>query len=160
MKKNVLFISNSIVGKNPGVSGGESRFIELGKYWAEMGYEIHLLSSEGGKTLCEKMGLPVILHKIPSSDSETRSEVVTRMIRLLWYVPSLLGQFKEGIVYSTSEQVYDVWPAFFLKLVYGSRIKFASAVHWLPPFIFWRRKSSRWYNSLLFMIRSILLIST
>lgn len=150
--KKVLFISNSIVGKDPGVSGGESRFIELGKCWKGLGYEVHLMSSEGGKTLCEKMGLPVILHKIPSSESETRLEMLRRMFGLLTYVPNLLSEFKEGIVYSTSEQIYDVWPGFFLKMFYGKNILFASAVHWLPPIRFWRRKASRWYNSLLFLI--------
>jgi len=44
MKNKILFISNSIVGKNPGISGGESRFIELGKNWQKKGYEIHLMS--------------------------------------------------------------------------------------------------------------------
>jgi glycosyltransferase involved in cell wall biosynthesis len=152
IEKKVLFISNSIVGKNPGVSGGESRFIELGKYWKKMGYEIHLLSSEGGKTLCEKMGLEVVLHKIPSSDSETRAEMLRRTLALFWYVTVLLKDFKDGIVYSTSEQIYDVWPGFILKLFYSNKIKFASAVHWLPPLLFWTRKSSKWYNSLLFLI--------
>jgi glycosyltransferase involved in cell wall biosynthesis len=150
--KKVLFISNSIVGKNPGVSGGESRFIELGKCWKNMGYEIHLLSSEGGKNLCEKMGLPVILHKIPSTDSETRLEVLRRLFSLMTYIPNLLNEFKEGIVYSTSEQIYDTWPGFFLKIFYGKKIKFVSAVHWLPPIFFWQRKASKWYNSLLFML--------
>lgn len=152
IEKKVLFISNSIVGKNPGVSGGESRFIELGKYWQKMGFEIHLVSSEGGKTLCEKMGLPVILHRIPSTDTESRMEMIRRMFGLIWYIPQILSEFKSGVIYSTSEQIYDVLPASFLKLFHGSKIRWATAVHWLPPILFWRRKSSKWYNSLMFLI--------
>ena len=29
--KKVLFIANAIVGENPGISGGETRFIEIAK---------------------------------------------------------------------------------------------------------------------------------
>ena len=152
MKNKILFISNSIVGKNPGISGGESRFIELGKNWQKKGYEIHLMSSESGKILCEKMGLKVILHRIPSSYSEGRWEIIKRTIQLLFYVPTILEEFKEGIVYSTSEQIYDVWPGVFLKLYRGKNIKFVSAVHWLPPWFFWLRKSSTWLNSMLFLM--------
>ena len=152
IEKKVLFIANSIVGKSPGLSGGESRFIELGKYWQKMGYEIHLQSSEGGKVLCEKMGLKVILHKITSTDQESRAEMYRRMITLFIDLPKIIREFKSGIVYSTSEQVYDALPGFFLKLFYGKNIKWASAVHWLPPVLFWQRKSSKWYNSLFFMI--------
>lgn len=152
IEKKVLFIANSIVGKSPGLSGGESRFIELGKYWQKMGYEIHLQSSEGGKVLCDKMGLKVILHKITSTDQESRAEMYRRMITLFIDLPKIIIEFKSGIVYSTSEQVYDALPGFFLKLFYGKNIKWASAVHWLPPVLFWQRKSSKWYNSLFFMI--------
>ncbi len=148
----VLFIANSIVGKDPGVSGGESRFIELGKYWQKKGYEIHLLSSRSGEMLCRKMGFKVVLHELTSSPNDNRIEFVLRTIKLLFYLITLSRDYKEGIVYSCSEQIYDTLPGAFLKFIYGPKIVFASAVHWLPPLLFWKRKASTWYNSLLFML--------
>ncbi len=143
LNKRVLFIANAIVGKDPGVSGGESRFIELGKQWKANGYEIHLLAAKSGETLCIKMGLDVILHCVSKSDNDSRLEFIIRTIKVLFYLPSILNDFDEGIVYSTSEQFYDTLPGCILKLVYPDRILFATAVHWLPPVQFWKRKSSK-----------------
>ncbi len=47
----ILFIANAIVGENPGLSGGEVRFIGIAKFWTDKGYEIHLMSAKGGKRL-------------------------------------------------------------------------------------------------------------
>ena len=63
----ILFIANVIFGENPGLSGGEIRFIEIAKFWASKGHEIHLMSSKGGKTLCNNLGLEVIFHNIYNS---------------------------------------------------------------------------------------------
>lgn len=150
--KKILFVANAIVGDNPGVSGGESRFIEIGKEWQRMGYEIHLFSGKGGKRLCEQMGLNVILHELTASPRDSRFEFFRRLFLLFIYMPKLIREFPSGIVYSTSEQVYDVLPGAALKLFYWGDIKFASAVHWLPPIVFWKRQGSRWFNSLFFMV--------
>ena len=71
-EKKILFIANAIVGEDPGVSGGESRFIELGKQWSDKGYEIHLLAAESGQKLCNKMGLKVVPHVLSKSTKDTR----------------------------------------------------------------------------------------
>ncbi|KKS29817.1 MAG: Glycosyltransferase, family 4 [candidate division WWE3 bacterium GW2011_GWD2_42_11] len=148
----ILIIANSIVGDEPGVTGGESRFIELAKSWRKKGYEIHLMSSKGGKVLCEKMGLPVILHSISNSSSTGRLEIITRIFKMLFHLPTLLVSFKEGIVYSGSEQIYDVFPGFMLKLLRPSKIRFGVVTHWLPPVCFRERKNSKFLFSLLFLI--------
>jgi glycosyltransferase involved in cell wall biosynthesis len=148
----VLFIANAIVGADPGVSGGESRFIEIGKEWQKKGYEIHLLGAASAGKLCEKMGLSVKLHCLTNSTKDTRLEFFIRTLLLVFYLPVLGAEYDTGVVYSTSEQMYDVLPGAFLKILYAKRIAFASAVHWLPPLLFWKRKSSKWYNSLFFMI--------
>lgn len=150
--KKILIIANSIVGKEPGVTGGESRFIELAKCWKKSGYDIHLMSGKGGKVLCEKMGLPVILHNISNSEATGRFEITMRFFKMLVHTPSLLLIFKKGIVYSASEQIYDVLPGFLLKLFHPKNIRFGVVVHWLPPLYFWKRKRSLPLNSLLFLI--------
>jgi len=150
--KKILIIANSIVGKEPGVTGGESRFIELAKCWKKSGYEIHLMSGKSGKVLCEKMGLPVTLHNISNSDATGRLEIVSRFFKMLLHTPRLLFTFKHGIVYSASEQIYDVIPGFLLRLCHPATIRFGVVVHWLPPLLFWRRKSSSPLNSLLFLL--------
>ena len=148
----ILIIANSIVGAEPGVTGGESRFIELAKCWTKKGYEIHLMSGKGGKVLCEKMGLPVILHNISNSNGVGRVEISSRFFKMLFHLPGLLSSFKEGIVYSGSEQVYDVLPGFFLKLLRPSKIKLGVVTHWLPPVLFWKRRNSNFLYSLMFLL--------
>jgi len=148
----ILLIANSILGANPGISGGESRFIELAKNWAAQGHEIHLMSSEGGRTLCERAGLKVVLHKSTSDTMTSRWTFLLRTMKLPFVIGRLLEGFNEGVVYSTNEQLYDVLPALYLKLKYRSRIRWATVVHWLPPLLFWKRRSSKALNSLLFLI--------
>lgn len=148
----ILFIANSIVGEEPGFTGGESRFIEIAKYWKSQGNEIHLLSSVSGRTLCERAGLSVVLHQAFQDTMTSRLTFLLRTLRLPFMLHNLLAGFDEGIVYSTNEQLYDVLPALYLKLKYRSRICWATVVHWLPPLCFWRRRSSRVLNSLLFLI--------
>ncbi len=152
MIKKILIISNSIVGKTPGVTGGESRFIELARCWQKEGYEIHLMSARSGETLCSNMGLKVILHNISNSTRIDRFEFVLRFFKVLAYLPRLTFEFKNGIVYSASEQIYDVLPGFVLKLLHSNNIKFGVVVHWLPPVAFWKRENSTFTNSLLFLI--------
>lgn len=152
MPKKVLIIANSIVGKEPGVTGGESRFIELAKCWQKSGYEIHLMSGDGGKVLCERMGLKVNLHSISDSSETGRFEIIMRFVKVIFFLPRILREFKEGIVYSASEQIYDVLPGFILKKLRPSKIKFGVVVHWLPPLKFWKRQNSKLVNSLLFLI--------
>src|SRR3989339_417609 len=129
----ILIIANSIVGAEPGVTGGENRFIELAKCWSKKGYEIHLMSGKAGKVLCEKMGLPVTLHSISNSPNIGRLEIIAVFFKMLFHLPALLFSFKEGIVYSGSEQIYDVFPGFLLKLFRPSKIRFGVVTHWLPP---------------------------
>ena len=148
----ILIVANSIVGDEPGVTGGESRFIELAKCWRKKGYEIHLMSGKGGKILCERMGLPVILHNISNGTGVGRLEITLRFFKMLFHLSGLLSSFKEGIVYSGSEQVYDVLPGFFLKLFHPSKIRFGVATHWLPPILFWQRRNSNFLYSLMFLI--------
>jgi glycosyltransferase involved in cell wall biosynthesis len=148
----ILLIANSIVGEEPGFTGGESRFIEIAKNWQAQGHEIHLMSSSSGKKLCERVGLPVILHESSADTITSRWAFILRTLKMPFVLCKLLGDFTEGIVYSTNEQLYDVLPALYVKLRCGRCVTWATVVHWLPPLLFWRRKSSKLLNSLLFLI--------
>jgi len=149
--KEALFIANAIVGGMPGLTGGEMRFIEIAKNWQKRSYKIHLMSSKGGQRLCEKLGLKVVLHNISSSKETGRLTFIKRFVKSLFLTKSL-RKFDSGVVYASSEQIYDVIPGVILKLKNSQRIKLAVAVHWLPPIKWWERKQSAFLNSLLFLI--------
>jgi glycosyltransferase involved in cell wall biosynthesis len=151
-QKKALFIANGILGENPGLSGGETRFIEIAKSWEELGYEIHLLSSRGGERLCNQLGLKVVLHTFSNNTSSTgRGRLMLHALKSLFFLPKTLRDFS-GIVYSCNEMVFDVFPALHLKLRQGDFINWATVVHWMPPFPPWKRTQSTVLNSTLFFI--------
>ncbi len=149
--KKVVFVANSIVGETPGISGGEVRFIEIAKYWARRGFEIHLLSSAGGQWLCQRLGLEVKLHCLSRSKEVGRLAFFGTLLKSL-VPPRTLRGFDSGVVYCASEQIYDVLPGLWLKLRNPKRIKLAVVVHWLPPARWWQRRGSRFFNSFLFLL--------
>ncbi|MFC1700339.1 glycosyltransferase family 4 protein [Patescibacteria group bacterium] len=149
MKKQALFIALG-VSEKPGISGGETRFMEVAKGWEERGYKIHLLSTGGGPYLCEKFDLKA-KHHVIRVKNKGRLGFVFRFFSA-FLIPKSLRDFNEGIVVSTNEQLYDVLPGLIIKLRNTSNIKWGVVTHWLPPFRFWIRKQSTALNSLLFLI--------
>lgn len=146
-----IFIACGIVGTEPGLSGGEMRFIEIAKNWVNQGIRIHLLSSYSAKELCNRMGLDVELHNISSS------KLVRRFTFFLLAFKSLFVSFgirndNIRVIYSSSEQVYDVIPGVIMKLKNLKNVKFVVIVHWLPPIFWWKRNQSDFFNSLFFLI--------
>jgi glycosyltransferase involved in cell wall biosynthesis len=150
MKTKFLLIATGVASGNSGISGGESRFIEIAKHWQKKGHQINLLGSRGSRSLCRKMGLKVRFHQSMFEPGRTRFSIITRIFKIFVLSPSL-SQIKKGIVYSTNEQLYDVIPGLILKLKNRS-LKWAVVVHWLPSFLFWKRKQSTPINSLFFLI--------
>jgi len=148
----ILFIANAIFGVNPGLSGGEIRFIEIAKSWAAQGHQIHLMSSRAGKTLCERLNLKIIFHNISDSKKIGRLAFIQRALKSAFFLPDSLKDFDEGIIYSTNEMLFDVMPALRLKLKNRKKIKWAAIVHWLPPFPPWKRKKTAIFNATLFFI--------
>jgi len=148
----ILFIANAIVGENPGLSGGEVRFIEIAKFWRSKGHEIHLMSIKGGERLCNNLGLEVNLHNISHSKNTERFTFILRFLKLLFFLPVSLKDFKEGVIYSTNEMLVDVIPALRLKLKNRRNIRWVTVVHWVPPFPPWKRRESKLLNSTLFLI--------
>lgn len=150
MKNKILVIANGIAGGDSGVSGGESRFIELAKNWSKGNNAIHLLGSLGSKTLCHKMGLAFRHHLSNFHSTNSRLGIVLQTFKS-FTLPESLRSFTSGYVYSTNEQLYDVLPGLVLK-IRSPKVRWAVVVHWLPPYLFWQRQQSSFFNSLFFLI--------
>ena len=152
-KYKILISTPAIVGLNPGLTGGEMRFIELMREWKSQGHELHMLTSIGGKNLCESLGVTADhYHIVSTSSKETRWAFIARTFKILFGLLPDMNHQSFDILYSPSEQMYDVIPAYRLKKKIGHKAKWATVVHWLPPFPPWKRKSSTAINSTLFFI--------
>jgi len=145
---NILFVMNGIgsVGDFPGISGGDVRWIEIAKYWQREGYDIHVFTPEAGKKLCERLGLQATFHinYVPNEYS-----LKTYLLRFLKsrFIPKTLNDY-EGMIYSTTEHLYDVFPA--RKIKEKSEENFwVAAVHWVAPL---ERKGTSLLNSILFFL--------
>ena len=147
----ILFIACGIVGEKPGLSGGETRFIELGKEWTRQGHEIHVLCPKGGEFLCRQFQLDARFHCVSTIKSTYRWVFFVRLLETIFCLPKELYLEKFDLVYSTSEQIYDVLPAWLLKRRW-CRNRWAVAVHWLPPLPPWKRTGSNLFNSIAFCL--------
>lgn len=148
----ILFIGNGTIGENNALTGSDTRFLEVAKAWKRKGHEIHLMASESGCRRCKQFGLDFIPHFFSVGKYTNRAGVVLLSLKtLLFPLPKTLGGFKPDIVYSNNEMLFDIFPALKLKIKYGKKIKWATVVHWLPPFP-WKRKQSTLLNSTLFFI--------
>lgn len=149
-----LFIATGIVSHSnvSNVSGGDVRFVEIAKKWAEKGIEIHILTSKPGVELCKNFGLNAVYHVIESKNMGNVFTYLSRIFTSSISLPKSLDSFSEGIVYSSSEQLSDVLPAYKLKKKFGDRIKWLVAVHWVPPFPPWKRQRAGFTSSISFYI--------
>ena len=143
---NILFIMNGIgaVGNLPGVSGGDVRWIEIAKYWQRKGYEIHVYTLETGVELCKKIGLEATFHIFRAPNEYSLKTYAIKFLKLK-AIPITLNNF-QGIVYSTTEHIYDVFPASRIKKATKGNI-WVATVHWVAPL---KRKGTNWLNSFLF----------
>ena len=144
----VLFIMNGIgsVGNLPGVSGGDVRWIEIAKRWQSRGHRIHVLTPAAGKRLCERLGLRATFHIFNVRDEYSLNSYIQRFLKS-GCIPRSLRNF-EGIVYSTTEHFYDVFPAYKINKMKGNNI-WAAVVHWVAPL---KRKGTSLLNSTLFFL--------
>jgi len=153
----ILIIANGIIGDDPSPSGGDVRFLMLAREWFKKGYEIHILSSSGCQRLIDQFGFEAKLHVLEWNDKTKirRISFVWRAISSLLFLPKSLKNF-EGIVYSANDSMFDVLPAWRLKLANRKKIKWSAIVHWIPPFPPWKRRQSSIINSILFYINVVL----
>lgn len=157
-KQKILVIANGIFGKNPGLSGGDVRFLEIVRNWAKEGHEIHLLSSPEALEICKIFKFRPILHALPGPEECTRLTFIWRAIQSMVILPRTLKSFKEGLIYSVNDSVFDSVPAWRLKLSLRDKVRWAAVVHWLPPFPPWKRKKSTLFNSVMFFLNERLSI--
>lgn len=143
---NVLFIANGIglVGDLPGISGGDVRWIEIARKCQEVGWNIHVLTPEPGKKLCEMLALDATFHINRVANEYSLKTYLLRFLRS-GSIPRTLTNF-EGIVYSTTEHLYDVLPALKIKEKSKHNI-WVAVVHWVAPL---KRKETSFLNSILF----------
>lgn len=143
---NVLFIMNGIgtIGGLPGISGGDVRWIEIARRWQRLGYNIHVFTPEGGKKLCERLGLQATFHIAKVPNEYSLSTYLLRFLKV-GVIPKTLNDY-EGIIYSTTEHLYDVFPALKIKEKSRNNI-WVAVVHWVASL---KRKGTSWLNSVLF----------
>jgi len=113
-----------------GVSGGDVRFIETARRLKD--YNKVVVTSLSGKRLCERRGLDA-KYLITTREKYVKNVLLTyckRIIRAL----SMKIEIKpcDIIIYSTSDFLPDVFPAFVYKLR-NSKVKWISAVYLIIP---------------------------
>ena len=147
-KLSVLFIMNGIgsIDGLSGISGGDIRWIEIAKWWTKQGYEIHVISPEAGITLCKKFGLKAIFHEFIIPNDYSLKSHLLRFFKSR-SIPKFASDF-EGVIYSTTENAYDVFPALKVKEK-GKKVTWVVIVHWVAPL---RRKGTNLFNSFLFFL--------
>ncbi|MEM3587225.1 MAG: glycosyltransferase, partial [Candidatus Jordarchaeaceae archaeon] len=144
----VLFIMNGLgaVDGLPGISGGDVRWIEIAKRWQKAGHDVHVLTPEAGVELCRKLGLNTTFHILAVPNDYSLKTYLLRFVKST-YIPKTLENF-HGVVYSTTEHVYDVRPAAKIKKN-GTGNIWVAIVHWVAPL---KRKGTSWLNSMLFFL--------
>src|SRR5262249_43908311 len=90
-------------------------------------------------------------HRFAEAKGNGRLTMISNALRSFFYLPSSLDDF-DGVVYSANEMVFDVLPALRLKWRRKNKIRWATVVHWLPPFPPWKRKGSTAINSTMFFL--------
>jgi len=141
-----LFIETAIwkdEGK-PSVSGGDVRFIEIAKYWQKFGIEVHVMTTEAGIELCEKLGLNAVFHPIKVRDDYSKISYIVRAIKS-FAIPSDIKHFK-GIIYSATDLLIDVIPGAIIKKNNPNNV-FVVVSHFVPPLV---RKGTSIINSIMF----------
>lgn len=117
IKKPVLFIFNGVIKAegNISISGGDMRLFEVIKRTVKE--RVHLLTNVNGDELVERFSVPYSKKYIIDYvvDSGVWTNLAISIMSLFWLSRGA-ARFKEGIVYSSCEHLYDVLPALRLKL--------------------------------------------
>lgn len=154
MKKNkIVAIANGIIGTDPGLSGGDMRFLEIAKHWLVNKQDVQILSSEAAVSILKKNNIKLPLHVIRhDSPSSERLSYIYRTLKVIFQLPKSLSTFKTGIVYSVNDSFFDVISAVKLKLRHPKTVTWVAVTHWVPPFPPWKRKHATIFNSTLFYL--------
>jgi len=133
----ILFIFNGLSKNNGrvGVSGGDIRLFEIIKN-TELQL-VNLLTTPNGMELLEKFSVKYSESNIIdySIDSGIKSNLIIS-IKSFFQLPKKLRLFR-GSVYSSCEHLYDVLPAFRLKIL--NKCKWYAVYHWVEDYP-WKEK--------------------
>lgn len=118
-----------------GVSGGDARFIEIMKRLEEQrNIELTVVTSNLGKELCNQMNLNAVF-RITTSDHEVGNVILLYIKRIIAALLLDLKVQKGTILYSTSDFLPDVLPAFIWKLR-NKKAKWIVCIFLLVPSLF------------------------
>jgi len=118
---------NSGTNSGPIVSGGDIRAIEIAKRLQLADFEVSVLTTPAGRSLCLLFGLEARFYINPANAGRGVFSNVLSLLVGLALVPVLLGSYR-GVLYSTSEYLYDVLPAAMLRLLHR-RSRWIAVVH-------------------------------
>lgn len=135
--KKILFIYNGLIRNNGqvGISGGDIRLFEIIKNTKNR--EIHLLTTTNGEELILKYQIPFyqkhVINYVVTSGFKSNLIV---MLKSIFSLPSGLKKY-HGLVYSSCEHLYDVFPALILKIF--NRCQWFAVYHWVEDYP-WKEK--------------------
>lgn len=158
-KQNILFIINGPIdsGGKITISGGDVRLFEIIKHIK--GFNINILTTPNGQKLLKKFNIPYKkIHLIGHILNNTIFSHLIIFIKSFFNIPSSIKNY-QGIVYSSCEHLYDILPAFKLKIF--NQCKWYAVYHnvydypWiekrgntplLRKYIYWL---NRWFSGLI-----------
>ena len=118
-----------------GVSGGDIRFVEIMKRLEEKkDIELTIVTSRLGKDFCKERGLNAVF-KVTTTESEARNVIPLYAKRILSALLLKLRTEKGTFLYSTSDFLPDILPAFACKLR-NRNSKWIVCIHLIVPTLF------------------------
>lgn len=140
MSNKVLFVINGMV-RNDGVvsvSGGDVRLMEIVRNTPES-YQKYLLSTANGKEFLSK-SLGDTFNDTYLISHELSAGIVSGLgiVVKSWFIGGTgAAKYRDGLVYSSCEHLYDVLPALRLKMF--NNCKWYAVYHWVEDYP-WREK--------------------
>ncbi len=130
--KKILFIINGIckIDGKVGVSGGDIRMIQIAKLIK--GYDINFLTTTSGGDFLNKFGMRN--RKQYKIDADNNPGIISNLVvslKSFFSLPKDLNSYK-GLVYSSSEHIYDVLPA--IRLKFFNKCEWYAVYHWVEDY--------------------------
>ncbi len=108
-RKRIFFLFNSFVS----ISGADIRFIEMAKRMD--GFNKIIVTSSLGKKICEENGLDA-KYLLTTKEKQIKNVPVIYLARMIRALLSKIGANHHDVLFSSSDILPDVFPAFLLKI--------------------------------------------
>lgn len=139
----IFGLLNSLI---KGMSGSDNRFIEIFKRIKGKGVRVYIITSNGGKRTCIENGLDANF-KITTKENDVEGNIVLFYLKRMLSALDLKVKLNEGdILYSSSDILPDIFPAFMLKLMNKDKnVKWIAFFHLIAPnpFYGYEQKNNR-----------------